>query len=107
FDDFLRIVHPDDRAAVAEAFARSAREGAGLNVEFRAVLPGGAVRWIRDQADVVRDPEGRPVSLTGACVDITERKQKEEELRRARDELGKRVEERTAELRQAERLAAI
>src|SRR5207248_11667219 len=33
--------------------------------------------------------------------------QKEEELRRARDELGKRVEERTAELRQAERLAAI
>jgi PAS domain S-box-containing protein len=113
-DEFLTLIHPGDQPATAAGFARSARDGASLNVEFRVVQPDGTVRWLRDQGDVVRDADGRIWSLTGACVDITERKELEDELRRARDELERRVEERTAELResqrralQAERLAAI
>jgi hypothetical protein len=85
-----------------------------LNVEFRVVRPDGAVRWLRDRGDVLRDGAGRPHSLTGACVDITERVEMETALRSAHDELERRVQERTEELRraqeralQAERLATI
>jgi PAS domain S-box-containing protein len=112
--EFLRLVHPDDRPRVEGEFRRCATDGADLNVEFRVVRPDGTVRWLRDQGAVLRDERGRPASLTGACVDITDRRLMEEELRQAGAELERRVEARTAELRQAqeralraERLAAI
>jgi two-component system CheB/CheR fusion protein len=113
-EGFLERIHPQDRAAVAEAFQRSVREGASLNVEFRVVWPDGTVRWLRDQGAVFHDPQGQPLYLAGACVDLTERRELEEALRRAHNDLERRVEERTAQLResqqralQAERLATI
>lgn len=90
---------------MAEAFRRSAEEGAEINIEFRVVWPDGSVHWLRDQGNVLRDAQGRPQSLAGACVDITERKAMETALAHARDELERRVEERTAELHQAQQRA--
>jgi len=82
-DDFLRVIHADDRNSVGAAFHRSAHEGTTLDVEFRIDKPGEGIRWIRDRGEVVLGDDGRPRYLTGACVDITERKEMEEALRRA------------------------
>jgi two-component system cell cycle sensor histidine kinase/response regulator CckA len=82
-DDFLARVHPDDRGAVAVAFRHSAESGADLDIEFRVVRPDGTVRWLRDHGKVLYDSDGGPRALTGACVDITERRQAEENLRQA------------------------
>jgi len=49
----------------------------------------------------IQDAEGKIVGLCGIARDITERKQMEELLRKAHDELEMKVQERTAELRQA------
>jgi PAS domain S-box-containing protein len=81
FAAFLKHIHPDDRAHVTEEFDRSVQHGHNLNIDFRTVWPDGTVRWLRDQGDVFGSEDGKYMS--GACLDITERRQLEDELRYA------------------------
>jgi PAS domain S-box-containing protein len=83
YDDFLARVHPDDRERVATAVRRVLEGDGDLDYEFRIVLPDGRVRWIADHGEIRRDESGRPVSMTGICTDVTERKVSEERLRQA------------------------
>ncbi|HLQ22131.1 MAG TPA: MASE1 domain-containing protein [Gemmatimonadales bacterium] len=83
YDEFLRRVHPDDRDLVSEAVRRALQEGGSLDYEFRIQLPDGSVRWITDQGQVGRDASGRPIYMTGVCMDTTVRRQTEEGLRQA------------------------
>ncbi|WP_439630413.1 PAS domain-containing protein [Gemmata sp.] len=99
FAEFLTHIHPDDRGAVRAAFDQTVRHGRPLSVEFRAVRPDGAVRWLRDQGDVFGT--AGQARLAGACVDVTDLKEAEAALRRANDELEGRVAERTGELERA------
>ena len=78
---FFALVHADDREAVARAAAAAVAGGARYDIEHRIVRPDGIVRWVREQADVVRDAAGKPLRLIGAVQDITERKAAEEALR--------------------------
>jgi len=98
--ELLELVHPDDRSDVALAFARSKR-GRSLDLEFRVLRPDGTVRWLHDKGDAYGSWGSEPRYITGACLDVTDRKVAQLELRRARDELEDRVAERTAELERA------
>ncbi|HZN97568.1 MAG TPA: ATP-binding protein, partial [Gemmatimonadales bacterium] len=83
YEQFIARVHPDDRNFVAETVQRVLRDGGELNYEFRTVLPDGRVRWIADQGEVRRNPDGWPIYLAGVCTDVTERRTTEERLRQA------------------------
>jgi PAS domain S-box-containing protein len=76
-EGFLARVHPDDRARVAASAERCARAGGVFKEEFRVVWPDGTVRWLLDKGDTTPGADGRPLYMTGACVDITERKDAE------------------------------
>jgi PAS domain S-box-containing protein len=80
---FVELVHPDDRAGVLERCRRCKEEGADFAMEFRVVRPDGSVRWLDDRGRTFRDAAGRPAYMTGACVDVTERKRAEERARAA------------------------
>ncbi len=84
-EDFYAIVHADDRQQVIAAFDRTLREGIHLDTEFRVVWPDGSEHWLLDQGEVIYDTEGKPSYLSGACVDITERKRVQQALQENED----------------------
>ena len=74
-------------------------DGEIKNFECRLYRKDGALIWVSAQAQLFRDLENRPAYIEGLVVDITERKNAEKALKEAYQDLEKRVEERTAELR--------
>ena len=81
YDDFLARVHPEDREFVSGKVLRALEERGSLDYEFRIVLPDGSVRWIADQGRVVLGDGGEPQGMTGVCMDVTQRRATEEQLR--------------------------
>jgi PAS domain S-box-containing protein len=75
-----------------------------INREEYFLNDEGEKRWLLTSKLPLRDPNGKIVGLMGIGRDITERKQAEEALRQAHNELEKRVAERTTELSQERRL---
>jgi PAS domain S-box-containing protein len=82
-DGFLRAVHPDDRARTKAEFERCLREGGDFAVEFRVTWPDGSVHWLKDQGRVFPGPDGAPLFMAGAAMDITDRRAAEDALREA------------------------
>ncbi|MHB8106310.1 MAG: PAS domain-containing protein [Candidatus Cryosericum sp.] len=94
-----RAVHPDDRARVREANRAALEDHNSKPIEYRIVRPDGSIRTIWDQTgQMTLDDDARVSSLTGVAVDITERKQAEEEIQALNADLDLRVHQRTAEL---------
>lgn len=78
---------PEDRDAALAAIARSRVQGAPLRIEYRLRSRAGEVLWFRDQADVVRDEDGRPQFMQGTLIDITANKLAEQNLAQSREAL--------------------
>ncbi len=92
---FADIIHPDDRVAVDEAYARSLSEGKdSYEIEHRIIRKSdGAVRHVHEKCINERDAAGTVLQSTGMVQDITERflagrklQESELELRRLLDE---------------------
>jgi PAS domain S-box-containing protein len=86
-ETFFAAVHPDDRPAVIAGCERSARDGSDFDMEFRVIWPDGSVHWIADKAKAFLDESGRPLYLTGACADVSSRKEAAEALRENEERL--------------------
>ncbi|HAX78554.1 MAG TPA: hypothetical protein DCY88_22655, partial [Cyanobacteria bacterium UBA11372] len=91
-DAFIEMVHPEDRQGVIDRCQRCATSGADFDMDFRVVYPDGSIRWLSDKGKTFFDGEGNPAYITGACVDISDRKQAEEKLRESEEHLRYTVE---------------
>lgn len=87
FQRFTETLHPDDRPAVALEVEKTLLDSSPFAAEYRVVLPDGAERWIAAAGRLERDPSGRPLLLRGVSLDITSRKQSEQELAQQRQDL--------------------
>lgn len=70
---YLRATHPDDRDGLIRKLKASLKRNEPFEAEFRVRHADGSVRWVMVRGRVVRDAEGRPASVPGAVVDVTDR----------------------------------
>ena len=78
-EEWLKLVHPDDRNRVDEEYRQSLERTHYWDTEFRLLWPDGSVHWILAKGQVFLDDEGHPVRLAGVSMEVTERKRVEEQ----------------------------
>ncbi|MGQ0669764.1 MAG: sensor histidine kinase [Actinomycetota bacterium] len=78
---WIERLHPDDRDRAIAQSDRSDETGERFRCEYRLMRRDGSVVWVRDESVLVRDDEGASLFWQGFMLDITERKQAEEQLR--------------------------
>jgi diguanylate cyclase (GGDEF)-like protein/PAS domain S-box-containing protein len=72
-------LHPEDRAK-ALLTSSSIFDTGTLSHEYRFLHADGSVIWIRDDAQLVYDAQGRPVEIVGTWINISEHRQAQERL---------------------------
>ncbi|MCT7959907.1 PAS domain S-box protein [Laspinema sp. D1] len=86
YNSLIKIVHPDDRVRFNAHAIATMERGQDFNVEFRVVKPDGTVAWVASIGKRLPDKAKNGDRLIGVCMDITERKQIEQELYRREQE---------------------
>jgi PAS domain S-box-containing protein len=78
--DWSQYVHPDDREAYLKAYLDAFAAQAPFSAEFRFRRYDGEYCWMRSEANPRYSPAGAFLGYVGASVNITQRKQNEEQL---------------------------
>ena len=79
-DLWARMLHPDDREAAIETYTRGREAGEPFAYEYRLLAEDGRIVWFRDSAVVIPGADGGPGVIQGVMLDITERKEAEEQV---------------------------
>jgi len=85
FDAYIANIHPDDREKVAGIIRGALTSNKPVHFEERIIRPNGEIRHLNSWGNTVFDEDGNPVRMFGACLDITESKQKENALENNQD----------------------
>ncbi|MDQ3913215.1 MAG: EAL domain-containing protein [Actinomycetota bacterium] len=83
-----KCLHPDDRERVLAADERFEAGGEPFSEEYRLIAKDGSVVWVREEAVAVRNKGGRPLYWQGVILDVTERKEAEDAVRRSEASLA-------------------
>ncbi|WP_442509017.1 PAS domain-containing protein [Novipirellula sp. SH528] len=79
-EDFLKLVHPDDRKRVNEALIKSFDVDSTCKIEHRILLSDGSEKWVEESWRAFNDDDGNPVYAIGTCRDISETKRTQGQL---------------------------
>jgi PAS domain S-box-containing protein len=106
---WMDVLHPDDRHGTRQIWTDSVAGRRPYDVEYRVRRHDRVYGWFKTRGVPIRDGNGNIIKWFGTCTDITDGKLAEEalrhseqQLRKARNELERKVAERTAELRRSE-----
>ncbi len=83
--NWIDTVVPEDRPVVQAELERALREGGPFRLEARLRKPDGTVAWSFTQGQIKLDDQGKPLSALGITMDVTARKEAEQELQQAQE----------------------
>ena len=84
---FLDAVHPDDRDRAERAWQAGLADKLPYDVEFRLRRGDGSHAEVLSRGVPVLDDDGSVLEWLGTCIDLTEHKRADEEVRASRDQL--------------------
>ena len=67
------LIHPDDRAQVAEDIERALEQGSPYSLTYRMRHADGSIRWIAEHGRAILDDHGERAWLDGVILDVSER----------------------------------
>jgi PAS domain S-box-containing protein len=84
---WVQTLHPEDRDRVVTEWSQALAQQVFYRNEARCVRPDGSLFWFYCQALPETDSTGSVIGYVGTVIDITERKQAEEQLQRMNEQL--------------------
>jgi PAS domain S-box-containing protein len=78
YEQYLEMLHPDDRSKMEQAREGSWKSNQDFEVELRIIWPDGSLHWLLVRGRPYRDESGRPIRSSGVIQDITQQKIVEE-----------------------------
>jgi len=96
-EGLFKRIYQEDQMRVRTEIARCCEGGEPLRCEYRVLTHSGEIRWLLNEASLVRQESGNPLFLQGILVDITADKALEKELNQHRRRLEELVTSRTAQ----------
>lgn len=91
YEDLIAAILPEDKDRMQAAVRTSVETGVDYEIEYRVRLPNGEVRWLQARGQTFYEDDGRPISMAGVTIDVTERKRVEEQRSLLAAELNHRV----------------
>jgi len=82
-DGWTQSVHPEDLERCLETYVTALEAGTPFTMEYRLRRHDGKYRWVLDNGVPRFAPDGIFSGYIGSCIDITDRKRIEEELRKS------------------------
>lgn len=83
YEDWIATLHPDDRPRTEQTLWQAVKSGQAVDIEFRIVWTNQMIRWISLKSNIFQDETGKSLRMLGIHMDITEKKQLEEQFLRA------------------------
>jgi PAS domain S-box-containing protein len=90
-EDFKRDIHPEDVGNVLAKIQQTLASRSDYNVIYRTILADGEIRYLEAFGRLVFGVDGNPIKLAGICMDVTKRRQAEEQRDLLVAELSHRV----------------
>jgi PAS domain S-box-containing protein len=85
YEGWRKLIHPEDLASFDETLAKARSCKDPYSLDFRIVRPDKSIRWLNGQGKVIYDKQGKPVRMIGIDIDITDRKNAEDQLQQSEE----------------------
>lgn len=90
WEEFLALVHPEDRGRVASVVERMQQGAPAPNIEYRLIRPDGQLRHLLRENETIVDDAGKVIRVASTVQDITELRQSQERERELHAQLEHR-----------------